>query len=76
LIVISEGWYVITKQNDKLYFNDLRFGLLNDDREHPIFAFSYEIIDRNGEVSAEEVSKSKRDGILLLRRLVRRIAGN
>ena len=33
LMKISEGWYTISKTNDKLFFNDLRFGLMSlDDR--------------------------------------------
>ncbi|HEU0136790.1 MAG TPA: metal-dependent hydrolase [Flavobacterium sp.] len=76
LINISEGWYVISKQENRLFFNDLRFGLIDDNPENPIFAFSYELIPSNGQVSAIEVPKTKRDGKVLLSRLINRIGGN
>jgi inner membrane protein len=45
-------------KNKSLYFNDLRFGLLNDSSENPQFAFSYEFITES-ELKAVEVPKSK-----------------
>ncbi len=76
LIRISEGWYVITKRGDKLFFNDLRFGLLNDDVKNPEFVFSYEIIDHNGTITARESdNKGGREGMQVLKKLVERIKG-
>jgi len=77
LKLISEGWYLVTEENDKLYFNDLRFGLLHTTEEHPQFAFSYQFVsDVNGKVHAKEVPKDKRDGKLLLQSTFSRIKGN
>ncbi|HMU97354.1 MAG TPA: metal-dependent hydrolase [Chitinophagales bacterium] len=74
---ISEGWYLITQQNEKLYFNDLRFGLLNDDEKKPQFAFCYEFIpSSNGNLSAVEVPKTRRDGKALMEKIFTRIKGN
>lgn len=74
---ISEGWYLITKENDKLYFNDLRFGLLNNDLKEPQFTFSYQFVkDSNGKLVAKEVLKAKRDGKALLKKIFVRIKGN
>lgn len=73
---ISEGWYIISKNNDILYFNDLRFGLLNDASEKPQFAFSYQFITTNSGLKAVEVTKKKRDGKLLLQNTFRRLQGN
>ena len=64
---VSEGWYIITKDNDNYYFNDLRFGLLNADPANPQFAFSYVFKDNNGKLKACEVAKQKRDGKVLLK---------
>ncbi|MBC7748624.1 MAG: metal-dependent hydrolase, partial [Methylotenera sp.] len=58
----SEGWYIISKKNQSLYFNDLRFGLLNDNPQNPQFAFSYQFIANKAELKAVEVPKDKRDG--------------
>jgi inner membrane protein len=55
-------------KNKSLYFNDLRFGLLNDSSENPQFAFSYEFITES-ELKAVEVPKNKRDGKRLLLRI-------
>lgn len=73
---ISEGWYIISQKKESLYFNDLRFGLLNDSPDHPQFAFSYQFINTNSELKAVEVIKEKRDGKLLLAKIFKRIKGN
>lgn len=76
LIHISEGWYIITERDGKLYFNDLRFGLINDDIKNPEFAFSYEIINDGTNISAREVdNKGRREGVKLLQRLWTRLKG-
>ena len=74
---ISEGWYLVTEQNNRLYFNDLRFGLLNDNPKNPQFAFSYRMIPiSDGIYWAEEVPKAKRDGKALLEKIFTRLKGN
>ncbi|WP_326935767.1 metal-dependent hydrolase [Flavobacterium sp. PL11] len=72
----SEGWYIISKKDNHLYFNDLRFGLLNDNPTSPQFAFSYQFIQSNSELKAIEVPKSKRDGKRLLQKIFTRVKGN
>ena len=72
----SEGWYIISQKNKILYFNDLRFGLLNDNPKNPQFAFSYQFIKNNTKLKAIEVPKSKKDGKRLLQKIVKRIQGN
>lgn len=74
---ISEGWYLVTEENHNLYFNDLRFGLLNKNTEHPQFAFSYVFVSGyDGKIGAREVPKAKRDGKALLKNIFTRINGN
>ena len=74
---ISEGWYLVSEQNNRLYFNDLRFGLLNDNPENPQFAFSYEFkVNSNENLTAHEVPKAKRDGKALLKKIFTRLKGN
>ena len=69
---ISEGWYTIIERNDKLYFNDLRFGMLNKNE----FAFSYELTINRGKVTAREVeNKGRREGVQLIKKLLQRIQG-
>jgi len=76
LKIISEGWYIISKKNEYLYFNDLRFGLLNANPKQPQFAFSYQFINTNSGLKAIEVPKEKRDGKLLLQKIFKRLKGN
>lgn len=76
LKVISEGWYIVSKQGNDFYFNDLRFGLLNENPEHPQFAFSYKFVATEKGLRATEVPKVKRDGKALLLRIFRRLQGN
>lgn len=72
----SEGWYIISQKNQSLYFNDLRFGLLNDNQKNPEFVFSYQFIRNKAKLKAIEVPKSKRDGKRLLQKIVTRMKGN
>ena len=72
----SEDWYIISQKNKALYFNDLRFGLLNDNPQNPQFAFSYQFIKNQSELKAVEVPKNKRDGKQLLQKIVTRLKGN
>jgi inner membrane protein len=73
---ISEGWYIISENNNTLYFNDLRFGLLNNSPVQPQFAFSYQFVPTNSGLKAIEVVKKKRDGKLLLKKTFKRLQGN
>lgn len=72
---MSQGWYTISQKNGKLYFNDLRFGLmgvsLSDDR----FVFSYELFEENGILKAKERVKRPADVKPLLQNLWMRILG-
>jgi inner membrane protein len=72
----SEGWYIISQKNQSLYFNDLRFGLLNDNQKNPEFVFTYQFIRNKAKLKAIEVPKSKRDGKRLLQKIVTRMKGN
>ncbi len=76
LVEITEGWYAITKGNGRLYFNDLRFGLLSLAEEEKQFAFSYELIDGPQGLRVKEVPKSRTDAKKLLGALWDRIWGN
>lgn len=74
---ISEDWFVITEIGERLYFNDMRFGMLNSDRKNPEFSFSYELIRENNSVQAIEVAnKSRGRAKELLSNLWKRIKGN
>jgi inner membrane protein len=73
---ISEGWYLISEKENKLHFNDLRFGLLNDNPVNPQFAFSYQFTRTDKGLIAVEVPKAKRDGKALLRKIFIRLKGN
>lgn len=73
---VSEGWYSISRQGEFFYFNDLRFGLLNDNPQHPQFAFSYQFIPTDSGFKAVEVPKAKRDGKQLLVNIFIRLQGN
>ena len=77
MIKISEGWYTITKKNESLYFNDLRFGLLSLTPKAQNFVFQFKIdVDNSGKVEFIEAPKDKRDGKKLLSELWIRLKGN
>lgn len=77
LVCISEGWHIVSRHKNAIYFNDLRFGLLDDNPRHPQFAFSYEFIPKmDGDFEVIEVPKQKRDGKILLQKMWKRLQGN
>tara|TARA_R110000751_G_scaffold135_1_gene559 strand:- start:49928 stop:50926 length:999 start_codon:yes stop_codon:yes gene_type:complete len=77
MIAISEGWYTITKDNNTLYFNDLRFGLLSLKPKSDSFVFKYKLdVDPSGKVLFIEAPKDSNDGKKLLSELWQRLKGN
>ncbi len=77
MIEISQGWYIINQKDGKLYFNDLRFGLMSLQPHAQDFVFSYEIVtDDLNNVKFVEVPKDRRDAKKLLGELWSRIKGN
>lgn len=76
LIKISNGWFVITENGGQLFFNDLRFGVLDANPERPNFVFSYLMERENGEIQIREVARRPEDARKLLIDLGQRILGN
>ncbi len=76
LIAIAEGWYIISKKEDQLYFNDLRFGLMSLDPNETNWAFSYLLQKQDGNIRVTETPKFRRDAQRLLSLLWDRIWGN
>lgn len=76
LISISEGWYVLKKEEEKWIFNDLRFGQITKKDGTSNFVFSYVLEEENGIIKATETQKTKRDAKQLLKTLFKRIKGN
>jgi inner membrane protein len=77
IIAISKGWYTINKEEDQLYFNDLRFGTMSSSADATNFVFKYKIeVASNGTPFFIELPKDKLEGIQLLSDLWIRIKGN
>lgn len=77
MIAISEDWYTITKTDDKLYYNDLRFGLLGLESNSENFVFKFEIdVDSSGNIYFIEQEKDSGDAKNLMSSLWKRIKGN
>jgi len=76
LIQVSEGWYTFSEENEKLYFNDLRFGTMDIEDPDSEFIFSFKLSEKNGELMATEREKEMTDAQDLLPRLWTRMLGN
>ncbi len=76
LIGITDGWYTMAQDKDKLFFNDLRFGLLSLRPDENRFAFSYEIFGSDQGLEIRENPKLRGDAITLVKSLWYRIKGN
>tara|TARA_B100000809_G_scaffold266537_1_gene329742 strand:+ start:2129 stop:3136 length:1008 start_codon:yes stop_codon:yes gene_type:complete len=73
---LSHDWYVIEKRDGKLFFNDLRFGLMGISSEEERFVFAYELTVVDGKLHAEETEKNTEEVKPLLAALFRRMVGN
>lgn len=77
MIHISKGWYIISEEDDQLYFNDMRFGLMSMQPGSMDFVFKYKISkDESGMVTLTEVTKDQQDGKKLMKELWKRMKGN
>lgn len=76
LIKITQGWYTITKREDGIYLNDLRFGMMSIDPQAEKYAFSFLLEKENGEITVTEEPKNTSDAKNLLSDLWERIKGN
>jgi inner membrane protein len=76
LIDIAEGWFTVTKENQKLIFNDLRFGLLSLKTDEKRFAFTYELTKTPNGLKVLETPKTPSDAEGLLGSLWKRMLGN
>lgn len=76
LISISEGWYILEKEQDEWIYNDLRFGLIPIDPENSQFVFRYKLDVNDNQIVATEdrPDPSAMDGIFIT--LWKRIQGN
>lgn len=75
LAVITEGWFILEKIQDVWYFYDLRFGLIPRKNAPPFFAFTYQLTEKDGKITAREAPKTGRDAQYLLKVLWERIKG-
>lgn len=48
LIKLSQGWYLVVKEGDKMYINDMRFGQVGMSDDPNSFVFSHEVLYENG----------------------------
>ncbi len=76
LIAIVEGWYTVTKKEDNLFFNDLRFGIISLDPTETQFAFSYKLEQTKQGLKISETPKSNVDAKRIFSALWERIWGN
>ncbi|MGB0897188.1 MAG: metal-dependent hydrolase [Flavobacteriaceae bacterium] len=76
LIDITGGWYTITQKDDQLYFNDLRFGVLDANSTQEKFVFSYLLTEKPEGLSVTEAPKDINDGQQLFKQLLHRVKGN
>lgn len=76
LMKIAEGWFIISEEDQQLYFSDLRFGLMSVDAKGENFAFKYQLTNEQGDIEIEENPKSVGDAKVLMKALWDRIWGN
>ena len=76
LIKLTNGWYTVSQIEGKLYFNDLRFGLLSTDVTKQDYVFSFLLDETRDELIVTENKKRPEDAAGLLGDLWQRIKGN
>lgn len=74
---LTQGWYTVQKSDGKLYFNDLRFGLMSVNDSSEEFVFRYELTPtKNGNIAAIQADASPKKAGPMLKELWNRICGN
>lgn len=76
LIKVTENWFMISEKENRLYLNDLRFGLISLDKDSEKFAFSYKLEESENRLEITEEAKDRGDAKKLLSELWIRIQGN
>lgn len=76
LITISEGWYILEKEEESWVYNDLRFGLISNDENDSQFVFRYLLTENDGTITATEDRPTPENGKKLLIDLWERLKGN
>lgn len=76
LITVTKGWYTISEQNEELFLNDLRFGLLSLNPNSERFAFTYKLKETDNQLKVIEEPKNTGDAKELMKELWKRIKGN
>ncbi len=76
LIDVTQGWFTITQNQDQLFLNDLRFGLISLSPDSEKFAFSYLLNEDGQRLRVEEQPKTRGDAKELLIELWQRLKGN
>jgi inner membrane protein len=76
LVKLTNGWYTVTQKDEKLYFNDLRFGLLSTDVSKQSYVFSFLLEGEGENLVITENQKRPEDAKKLLSDLWQRIKGN
>jgi inner membrane protein len=76
LITISEGWYILERNQNEWIYNDLRFGLITIDPDNPQFVFRYMLEENNGTITATEDRPDTSNMDAVLGNLWTRIKGN
>lgn len=76
LIAISEGWYILEKEEEQWVYNDLRFGLIPIEQDRSQFVFRYILEERDGYIIATEDRPKPENAQAILSTLWRRLKGN
>lgn len=75
LIAVTEGKYTITKKEDGMYLNDLRFGMISVKQDGDKYAFSYKLDKVESKVVITEEVKDREDAKKMLSDLWGRLLG-
>jgi inner membrane protein len=75
LIKLSEGWYVVIKEGEKTYFNDMRFGQMGISDDPDSFVFSHELWYEDGVLNVKQRQKPIEGIGKVFKDLINRVGG-
>lgn len=77
MVQFTEGWYLITQDEEGVYFNDLRSGTYSFNNNTHDFVFTYKVDkDEKGSLSFTRMNTTPKDLGALTKELLKRIKGN
>jgi inner membrane protein len=75
LAKLSQGWYIVLKENNHWYINDMRFGQIGMTDDPDSFPFSHELWYEDGNLQVKQRERNRENIGQALGSMFKRVSG-